>query len=574
MNVRRQFLPVFPVLVAAVFLAALPACPRARGAAPRYEVIPLQLGLPLEKIIPADLDGDGLRDLLVVRERELAVFFQDPPGFRFSRPDARLELEYSEEARSSSAWDVADLSGSGRPQVVTLEKGRTVKVWPLEGRKFGEARILLEGLSAALPVGIYHLPFVRDLDGDGDGDFVIPGSNTYHLYLRGGDGSYSGGAIIQRDMSWTLELDGEGDLDNQIGQSLSLPLFTLRDVNGDSREDLVSRTEDRLEVYLAGAGGSTFPAAPTYSLDLAAERERMGEFDVDDLDFSNLTGALARGVQVVLADINGDRIEDLLLRAGGRFIFFLGRKEGMDMKRPHQVLRASGNVILGLLEDENEDGRPDLWILRVEKISLGDVFLWLITSGSIDFEIFIYRNEGSRFTRRPSRRIILTLTFPSIRSMLGGLEKPEREEGEEIPPHRPADLAGAGSPGDLLVLREGRLEAYLGRAGPPGEAPGISAGDDLGKRLLLEALGKLHYSREKDEYEVAAMELSGIFSSREDLPEGVKGAAPDLQIDLPGAGENPTLFLLDMNGDGRDDFLLLYREEEGALKGAVVISRK
>ena len=51
--------------------------------------------------------------------------------------------------------------------------------------------------------------------------------------------------------------------------------------------------------------------------------------------------------------------------------------QGMDLDQPRQVLRSGGNVLSVFLFDEDDDGLKDLWLWRVETISVGDVFLWL-----------------------------------------------------------------------------------------------------------------------------------------------------------------------------------------------------
>ncbi|GIT64306.1 MAG: hypothetical protein Ct9H300mP22_7060 [Gammaproteobacteria bacterium] len=58
--------------------------------------------------------------------------------------------------------------------------------------------------------------------------------------------------------------------------------------------------------------------------DIAEIEERLGDFDIDNLDFSNLTGVLALTHEEVLDDVDGDGIEDLLLREGGKVSLFGG----------------------------------------------------------------------------------------------------------------------------------------------------------------------------------------------------------------------------------------------------------
>ena len=123
---------------------------------------------------------------------------------------------------------------------------------------------------------------------------------------------------------------------------------------------------------------------------------------------------LALTHEEVLEDVNGDGIEDLLLREGGKVSLFGGTTTGMELTRPKQVLRSGGNVLSTFLYDENEDGLKDLWLWRVEPISVGDIFIWLALSGSIAIEAFVYPNEGERFSRRPTRKLTIELQFPSV----------------------------------------------------------------------------------------------------------------------------------------------------------------
>src|SRR5690606_34177991 len=228
------------------------------------------------------------------------------------------------------------------------------------------------------------------------------------------------------DMRIRSNLFVRQSIERDVGQALRIPLVQLRDVNGDSRPDLISDTEERLDVFLSRSSGDYFSSEPTFSIDRLEIRERLGEFDVDQLDFANLTGVLALTHEELLDDVNGDGIADFVLREGGRVALHLGKRQGsntvMNLEQPDQILRSSGNVLSVFLADENNDGRPDLWLWRVDQVSLGDVFLWLAVSGTINIEAFIYPNEGEQFARRPSRRITVALRFPSVVRMMGSVE--------------------------------------------------------------------------------------------------------------------------------------------------------
>ena len=62
----------------------------------------------------------------------------------------------------------------------------------------------------------------------------------------------------------------------------------------------------------------------------------------------------------LLEDVNGDQVDDLVLREGGKVSLFKGTTDGMDFDKPLQVLRSGGNVLSTFLYDENEDGLKQL----------------------------------------------------------------------------------------------------------------------------------------------------------------------------------------------------------------------
>jgi hypothetical protein len=442
-----------------------------------------------------------------------------------------------------------------------------VKRWPLDPaqRKFLEGKSVRAGIPGLLPRGFHYLPFLQDINRDGVGDVVVPGAATFHVYLLKGDGSASGELEVPEKLEIRSRLRAV-NLGDRVGQSVSIPLFELRDVNSDGRVDLVSRTEDRLEVFLA-AGDGTYPRSPSYVLDLAAARAQLGEFSPDDLDWSNLTGAFTRTVQAKSADVNGDGVEDVVLRAGGKVSLFIGSNQGLlDTSHPSQVLKSSGNVVFAALEDEDGDRRPDLWLVRLEAIGVGDVFLWLISSGKLGIDFFIYRNGGERFASRPSRRLEVTVRFPSVVSILGQLDELENYfENKSAVLRRSGDLQGLGEGRDAVVLEKGRLQAFLGKVQSPSVKGGLN---------LLSILRFLGYRPDQDRYDLD-------FTNLKEFVSRLEGQAPlrdpqgpaDLEIPLAGASSAPGLWLLDLNGDRRDDFLLVYEHTPAGLRGAILLSR-
>jgi hypothetical protein len=540
----------------AIAVALLAIAPYAGGAEPAsYREIELRLAGPVERLVFADIDGDGLADLACGADRRLDVYPQDPAsGFSLSRPSATLPIE-----GRAVGWDLERDAATGTIRVVALVDGRTVTAWRYEpgGPGFSAPVDLASGLSGFLPPGLRYLHFVRDVNGDGLPDVVVPGIGEHSVLLRGRDGRLGGALPLRLETSLESRLSPAPDLAQRIGQSVRVPFIQLRDVNGDGRNDIVSSTDDWLNLHLAGADGS-FPSTPSTSLDLAAVRKRIGEFDPDKLDLSNLTGALAWTIQVELRDLDRDSVEDLILREGGKVSVFSGRGEGIDLSRPRQVLKSAGNVLAAVPYDEDGDGDPDLWIARIETVSLGDIFIWLVVSGSVDLEAFIYRNDRGTFGSRPYRKVTLTVSFPSLRS-LGKI-------GEEIDARRKkvseARMSAAEVRGEVaaVVLRDRIVRGWL-------STPGV-------RRDRLDLLGLIGYRRDRDSYAIDVKELiDRLALPEEEVLASVDARPPDFEfpVDVPARGTD--IAALDLNADRIDDILVLHAATGGEVRGLMLLSR-
>jgi hypothetical protein len=513
-----------------------------------------------DKLALVDADADGLEDLLIARQRRLELHLQArAAGFRFENPEAALDLP-----GAAVAWDL-ERGGGASWRILAVVDGRELWSWTYDAgaRRFTERRIPVDGLAAFVPRGAQHLRFLRDIDGDGDRDLVLPGPGAIQTFLAEPGGGYVKGPSAAADLALEARLDVDETLGARAGRSLRLPDLDLRDVNGDRLNDLVSRTEDRLEVHFARDRGR-FSAVPDIALDIAQRQKRLGTIDPDKIDFSNLTGLLAYTLETKFQDIDGDGIADVLLREGGKVSVFLGKAAGIDFEKPDQVLKSAGNVVTAALSDENEDGRPDLFLWRIEAVSIGDVFVWLVASGSLDLEAFIYLNEGRAFARRPSRKLTLTLRFPSFLKMLdlaGEIEKRLAREAKVV--MEGCDLARAGARRDLLVLQGGTLRAYLGE------------GARAGRRETTDLLQLLDYRRDHDDYELDLEVVADkLLFGRDEALKLLEEKPAAFSIALPGAGRDNGLFVLDLDGDGIDDALVIYQNDAEALAGAVALSRR
>lgn len=535
---------------------------------PGYRSLPFTLPADTERLLLVDADQDGLTDVLAVAPSRFSLYFQRSAatggGFDFTTPDTAIQLE-----GSSIGWELSenypDATGASRFSLLALVDGSRVLQWPIRERQFADPIEVLGGLSAFAGAGVNRLHFSRDINADGLDDLIIPGAGTLQLYIRNTDASYQPPLAVQSDMQIRTNLFVRQNIERDVGQALRIPLVALRDVNSDGRPDLISETEERFDVFLASGSGDYFPQTPSYFVDRLEIRERLGNFDFDQLDFANLTGMLSLTHEELLQDVDGDGIDDFVLREGGKVSLFPGTASGMDFSQPRQVLRSSGNVLTTFLHDENEDGRPDLWLWRVESISVGDLFLWLAIAGSINVEAFVYPNEGESFARRPSRQLTVALKFPSAVRMLSSAidirEQARALEEATILPTAIAQIGGVESTRDLLVLLEDQVQVFMGSMDAPAAEP-----DD-------QFLASLDYSRNRNEYEIDIRRFIDEFEIEQNSElRRVEGRTPEHRLALPVAMRNGELQVASLNGDVHDDVFVFLQRGRETLSGLLLLS--
>lgn len=497
-----------------------------------------------------DVDGDGRLDLLAISPAGISLRRMRADG---TLPDTH-DSTYAWPSQTVG-WNLADLDGNGSTEVVLLVDGTHVIALgtDAEGNLLpGPTLIEANGF---LPRGIRRVNFVRDVDEDGRPDLVVPTVDHFLIHLNRPDG-WSEPLPVSFLASIGLSLGDPDELDSNFGQDVQIPWFSLRDVDGDGRIDLISQTDDEAQFHLAAP---ELPVTPTWVLDLAALRAEIPPPPKIDLD--NLLANVETPVNWRVGDVDSKPPADLIIQQGGKISVYLDGSVGPDLQNPDQVLKASGNVLYFLLRDADHDGRPDLQILRAETISLGEAIRLLVIPGSLDFDIFTYRNEGGAFSRRPSTRTTLSLRIPALLGFLDDVEEMRDEYDEKLEvPALAADLDGDGIVDDLVDVRGDELAIWWHAVPPDHRGSLEDRFRDFDADQLLEEYAVRHLDT-LDDGGTISIELEDIekllATPGWDLRRSVRKQEPDTTYKLAFSGEGATLRVADIDGDGRDDLIVI-----------------
>jgi hypothetical protein len=185
------------------------------------------------RVAIVDFDGNRLKDLLFTRRGS-------SPGGLFVARNRGGSFSVSRVLKDSTFLDFADVTGDGRPDVVTLfgSTGSLTVYRRLRGGGFGHRRTytLTHPFPSSAGVG--------DVTGDGRNDVIVSG-----------DEGWPGSTLM------VLAQNKAGTLDPPT----SMPAMensryvVVRDMNRDGRQDVVVFHDGRVGVFLQRAGGGLLP---------------------------------------------------------------------------------------------------------------------------------------------------------------------------------------------------------------------------------------------------------------------------------------------------------------------------
>jgi hypothetical protein len=419
--------------------ACLAPAHAARGQASLAEVDALQVakGARPTSAAAVDLDGDGKREVLIATRgrgkdssRSLQIWRRGATAYAMAD-----ELPLTRDVVAWATGDVLDAPGSE----IVLFNASGAFAW----RSSGPPEQRLQRLCAveflwqlADPDEVLLLPdCVRDVDGDGLADLVLPEPDGYRIVVqrrpRAADGPWGIESRLsvppecneeglwmsasategpnlrgkRDDQQFSLAISSGGDSSTeervgphtllQINEGVPSPHWI--DWDGDGDLDLLAQTSQSLLVWKQDHGH--WPAAPSVTLKLpvAADRARR-------LDASYSSHAV---------DLDGDSRADCVVFAGDarsedvrtQGLFFTQAAAGAEHPlfgaegRPRDVLVFAGFVTNPTFVDVDGDGLSDL-VLRSVRPDLIDQ-LRSAANKAIEADLFVYLNRKGSFPRQP-----------------------------------------------------------------------------------------------------------------------------------------------------------------------------
>ena len=354
----------------------------------------------ISQLHAADLDGDGLPDLIVVnnaRSKITLLYNQTGktavkakvinPGRRELNelpPDARFRIDSIASEKRISSLVVTDLNGDGRPDIAYYGEPKELVVHYNEGNQSWSAPkrwAIEDGLLN--PNALVH----GDLNGDGRADLLLLGEghiywlaqNANHLLSEPEKIPYSGTVLSVQALD--IQGDGRDDLllcnwdspnpfrfrlqnsSGQLGPEIHFTLPPIRsywadDLDGDHKTEIVTIAQKSGRAQI-----SQFTQAPA---ELLSGDWRRGQFQV--LPLKKTTKA-KRGM--AWADIDGDKLLDFLVSEpdSGQLTVYLQQPDGaLAASKTFPTLTGATELEVA---DWDGDGQSEIFLLSGDERQIG-----------------------------------------------------------------------------------------------------------------------------------------------------------------------------------------------------------
>lgn len=361
------------------------------------EIFPIENGIGMMQA--ADLDGDGLKDLVVVnnaRSKLTLLYNQTGKTNLASRkivtkrdvndlpPDARFRIDSIPSEKRIGAMVLTDLNGDGKPDIAYYGEPKELLVIYNQGTN---------GWSAPKRWAIddgqmsYNALTAGDLNADGRTDLVLLSESHFYIIKQAEDRTLGEpekiplSGVARSVQVLDFNADGKNDLlfvnfdnampfrlrlqlaDGQLGPELYFKLPPIHSywgdyLEGDQQAYLATVTRDTGRAQV-----SQFIRKPAETL---AGEFKQGQFQVLPLAKSDKS---KRGL--VWADANNDRRVDLLVAEPerGQLSYYAQKPDG-SLAAPKTFSTLAGVSDIAVA-DWDGDGKPEIFLLSADERQVG-----------------------------------------------------------------------------------------------------------------------------------------------------------------------------------------------------------
>jgi hypothetical protein len=361
------------------------------------EIFPIDDGISLLRA--ADLNGDGLTDLIVVNNKrsKINLLYNQTGKTNASQPrlagkkelndlppDARFRIESIASEKRISSLVVADLNGDGKPDLAYYGEPKELVVqynlgtngwsapkrWPID-----DGQLWVNALTTG------------DLNGDKLTDLVLLGENNLYFLAQNPDHTLAepkkipfSGAVRAVQV---LDINGDGRddlllinwespnpfrfrLQNDQGELGPEIYFTLPPVRAYMADDLAGDHKTEVVTIAQSSGRAAVSHFAQKPAEPLSGDFKQGQFQVLPL---NKTKSGHRGI--LWADVNGDGLADLLVAEpdSGQLSLYLQKPDGTLAAA--KTFPTFAGVSELAVSDWDGSGRPQIFLLSSDEHQVG-----------------------------------------------------------------------------------------------------------------------------------------------------------------------------------------------------------
>jgi hypothetical protein len=396
---------------------------------------------PTEEVLFCDLDGDGLKDLVLKSEPNLLIFYQNPQRGFTEKPNQVYRLE----SRPTLVWS-AKLGPRAESLLVMTSAG--VTELDFTDRTGAAVRRQIISQPTLLPESaegpaITHVPFSPQIK-DQAPVILVPVGRDLQVWRRAD--TWQCAQTLKDVLETTISAAW-----NELGYDRTAQLsLSLGDFTSDERDDILLRTShipmSRYAVYAQNADG-LFGTEPTFTWTGPWDWSWYCWVDINRDGHVDLIKNTLPGEPWLIPEFVSGKV---LVR------IYTADEHGQIPAQPQQVFRKNDWIESIPLVDVDGDGYLDL-VLGYNIFDSRDGFRKTFTAKQLDFNLrFHFYRPGMGFPEEPDcdAKLVISMDHPTM-----DLAMPRRQYFETFV-NLQGDFTGDGRKDLLVHDRADRVSVY------------------------------------------------------------------------------------------------------------------